>query len=371
MPAIKVLHFIPSFGPGGAERQLALIASALVREGVEVHVAYVAGGPNLARLEGKDVRLHSLSANGNYDPMLAWRVLQLVRSVRPDIVQTWITQMDILAGSVALLCRLPLIVSERSSALAYLPGWKPRLRQVIGLRAARIIANSRSGLDYWRPFVPEVGLKLVRNCVTPPQHEADVPADALGQQLAGRRLVMFAGRLTAGKNLPNLVDALAIVGRRYPEVAMVLFGEGSDHDDIVRRIGAAGMVGRIVVAGYSTSLSAWMARAEVFVSVSLYEGHPNVVIEAAAAGCPLVISDISSHRELFDADSAAFVPANLPTVIADAIFDVLDDPHSARERAAHARAIVAHWTVSAAAKAYRSIYESLMTELRRPKDHRG
>lgn len=371
MAAVRVLHFIPSFGPGGAERQLALIAPALVGDDVEVHIAYVAGGPNLARLEGAGVRLHALTASGNHDPALAWRIIQLVRSVQPDVIQTWLTQMDILAGGAALLCRVPLVVSERCNAPAYPPGWKTSLRRFIGLRADRIVANSRGGLDYWRPDVREDRLDMVRNCVSPPERAADGSVEPLAQQLVGRPLVMFAGRLTAQKNIPTLVDALAIVGRQHPEVAMVLFGEGPDHDDIARRIEAAGMAGRIVVAGYSSHLADWMARAAVFVSVSHFEGHPNVVIEAASAGCPLVISDIPPHRELFDADSAAFVPADEPAVIARAVLDALRNPDRARDRAARARAISAQWNLPAAAMAYRAIYESLLTNRRRATDHRA
>jgi glycosyltransferase involved in cell wall biosynthesis len=364
--AARVLHFIPSFGPGGAERQLVLVAAELARMGVEVHVAFVAGGPNLARLENASVRLHALDAAGNHDPMLAWRIFRLVQVVRPDVIQTWLTQMDILAGAAAILCRVPLIVSERCNAPAYPRGWKTRLRRMIGLRADRVIANSRAGLDYWRPDVPEERLALIRNCVSPPGSADGASPDTLVARTEGRPLVMFAGRLAAQKNVPTLVEALTIVALRHPEAVMVLFGEGPDRDDIARRIGAAGMADRILLAGYSSCLSAWMERAAVFVSVSHFEGHPNVVIEAASVGCPLVISDIPPHRELFDVDSAVFVPVDTPTVIADAVLDILAHPDTARERASRARATTAHWTLTAAAAAYRSVYESLVTRDARP-----
>ena len=366
MSAARVLHFIPSFGPGGAERQLALMAAELARMGVEVHVAFVAGGPNLGRLENASVRLHVLDAAGNHDPMLAWRIFGLVRDVRPDVIQTWLTQMDILAGAAAILCRVPLIVSERCNAPAYPRGWKTRLRRMIGLRADRVIANSRAGLDYWRPDVPEERLALIRNCVSPPGSAEGASPDTLVARTEGRPLVMFAGRLAAQKNVPTLVEALTTVARRHPQAVMVLFGEGPDRDDIARSIGEAGMADRILLAGFSSCLPAWMERAAAFVSVSLFEGHPNVVIEAASVGCPLVISDIPPHRELFDEDSAVFVPVDAPTVIADAVLDVLAHPDRARERASRACAITAHWTLTAAATAYRSIYESLMTGDARP-----
>lgn len=359
---MKVLHCIPSFGPGGAERQLALVAPALARDGIEVHVAYVAGGPNLARFDGTAVRLHALPAASNHDPRLAWRILRLVRRVRPDVVQTWLTQMDILAGGAALLSGVPLIVSERSSAAAYAPGWKTRLRLRIGRRAAGVVANSRGGIDYWSPHVPADRLHLVRNCVTADDADAAGaidPHDPLATWVAGRPLVLFAGRFSYEKNIPALVDALVLVARDRPDVAIAMFGEGPEHAAAAQRIATAGMTDRIALPGYSPRLQAWMAAAAVCVSVSHFEGHPNVVIEAAAAGCPLVLSDIPAHRELFDERSASFVPADAPAAIARSVLDSLHNPAAARERAARARAIAAQYDLPATVASYRTLYEQV------------
>ena len=138
---IKVVQFIPIVR-ARATRQLSLIAPQLARMGIETHIAYGTGGPNLPRLLQSDVITHSLKARGNHDADLAFGVLRLVRILRPDIVQTWLPQMDILGGGAALLDRVPLIISERSSAAAYeYSWWKSRLRVAIGKRATRIIAN--------------------------------------------------------------------------------------------------------------------------------------------------------------------------------------------------------------------------------------
>lgn len=354
---IRVLHFISTFGSGGAERQLSLVAPALARSGVEVHVAYCSGGPNLARLEDSGVHLHALTSAGNHDPVLACKIFQLVRRLRPDFVQTWLLQMDILGGVAALLNRVPLIVSERSSAAAYEPDWKTRLRLLVGRRAAGIVANSRGGLDYWRPHLDVERLHLVRNCVSPAEHPTGEPIEALATHLAGRPVVLFAGRFSYEKNIPALVEALILVARRHADVVIRMFGEGPERESAARRIADAGLAGRIVVAGYSSQLAAWMTHAAACVSVSHFEGHPNVVMEAAAAGCPLVLSDIPAHRELFDESSVSLVPANSPSHIAEAVLETLHNPGAARERAARARAISAQCDLSTAVAAYLAIYE--------------
>lgn len=357
---MKILHLIPSFGSGGAERQLSLIAPALARGGVEVHIAYRSGGPNLARLESSGVHLHVLTPSANHSPMLAWKVYQQVRRLRPDVVQTWLLQMDILGGAAALLNRVPLIVSERSSTAAYASSWKTRLRLLVGRRAACIVANSRGGLDYWRPHLSAERLHLVRNCVTPTVLPTGEPVEALSPHLAGRPLVLYAGRFSYEKNIPGLVEALILVARQHPDVVIMMFGEGPERESAKMRIAQVGLSERIVVAAYSTELATWMAQAAACVSVSHFEGHPNVVMEAAAAGCPLVLSDIPAHREIFDENSALLVPADSPQRIAEAVLDTLRNPARARERAASARAIAAQCDLPAAVAAYRSIYQEVV-----------
>ena len=362
---MRVLNLISTLGSGGAERQLSLVAPALALDGVDMHVAFVNGGPNLPRLENSGAVLHRLRASSNHDPRLPAGVLRLVDRLKPDVVQTWLLQMDILGGAAALFHRTPLIVSERSQAEAYPATWKTRLRLEVGKRAAAVVANSQGGLAYWQRHVPSDRLHLVRNCVTPPSAPvADTPHPLMAD-LGSAPLVMFAGRFSAEKNICTLIEALAEVARRIPEVAIRLFGEGPEKERAASRIAELGLSRQMLVAPYSTQLSVWMGRATVCVSVSHFEGHPNVVMEAAAAGCPLVLSDISAHRELFDSRSASLVPPDAVGRIADAVIEAMHNPALARNRADRAREVAARCDLASAARAYRSIYEASMSTARR------
>lgn len=324
-----------------------------------MHVAYCYGGPNLARLSGSGVHLHVLPATSSHSPALAWKIIQLVRHVQPDIVQTWLLQMEILGGIAALVNRVPFILSERSSAGAYPPSLKTRLRQLVGRNAACVIANSRSGLEYWRVHLPPERIVLVRNGIVPPDQTGQPLLGDAASSIAGRPLVLFAGRFSWEKNIPCLIDALTLVARQHPDAAIMMFGEGPEKQTTLDRIAKVGMQHRIGVSGYSSQLGAWMARANVCVSVSHFEGHSNVVMEAAAGGCPLVLSDIPSHRELFDDSSALMAPADSPSHIADAVLETLRNPIQARERAQRARAVALAFDLPTVAATYKSIYETI------------
>src|SRR5688500_4596538 len=102
-------------GGGGAERQLALLAGSLAGAGWKPHVALFRGGPNLERLRNSGVVLHDLGIAGPYDPRVFTRVMDIVRRVRPVLIQTWLPMMDIVGGAVSMMTGVPWILSERST----------------------------------------------------------------------------------------------------------------------------------------------------------------------------------------------------------------------------------------------------------------
>jgi glycosyltransferase involved in cell wall biosynthesis len=100
--------------------------------------------------------------------------------------------------------------------------------------------------------------------------------------------------------------------------------------------------------------------ASALVSMSRYEGQPNVVLEAMGARCPLVVSDIPAHREFLDEESAILVTPDNPALLAEAIISLLSDPVSAKRRAERAFRYVDGLTIQVAADAYDSVYEKII-----------
>ena len=119
---MRILHLLPNLSGGGAERQFSYLAPELARMGHDVHLAYSKEGPDKPELPG--VVLHQLKLRSNYDPYLLLQLVRLIRRIKPDIIHTWILQMDILGGIAARLNRIPWIFREPNSALAYSMTWK-------------------------------------------------------------------------------------------------------------------------------------------------------------------------------------------------------------------------------------------------------
>src|SRR5688572_23315489 len=329
---MRILYCIPTLGHGGAERQLSYLAAALAAAGHEVHVASSRGGPNLARLEAAGVEWHRLGGACHRDPVIFFRLLRLMQRLRPDIVQTILTPMDIHGGAAALLTRTRWVLRESSSAPLYATGWRNRLRLSLGRMADAVVSNSAGGNAYWRSASGAQARSVIPNAV---------PFDEIARADAARvtgfgpaeKVVLYAGRMDEGKNVESLIAALARVAGETPFVA-VMCGDGPRRPHLERMARALGVAHRIVFKGYVDNLWDLMKRADVLVSLSRVEGCPNVVLEAMACGCPLVVSDIPPHREMLDEHSARFA-----------------GPDDAAKAAAEIKAVLSHGDVERASAA--------------------
>jgi glycosyltransferase involved in cell wall biosynthesis len=171
-------------------------------------------------------------------------------------------------------------------------------------------------------------------------------------------MILFVGRLDEEKNLWNLLAALREVVTKRDAVAL-LCGTGPLQEDVRRWIDDSGLASRIRLLGFSDRVWNLMKGADALVAVSWYEGHPNAVIEAAACGCPLVLSDIRAHRDCFDDSSAAYAPAAEPQMIARRILDTLDHPASSQARASRAREVARQWSVARCTAEHLDVYDGL------------
>jgi glycosyltransferase involved in cell wall biosynthesis len=341
---------------GGAERQLAYLAPELSRRGHDVHVAFAQPGVNSRLLNESPVALHHLRLSAKYDPRLATASLTLLRRLRPDVLQTWLTHMDIVGGGASRLLNIPWVLSERSAALSYPPTLLNRMRAAAGRRATLIVANSHGGKDYWTAQdVPASRIDVVPNFVPATQIALAGPLQD-ARILPEDELVIHVGRLSPEKNLALLVDALSLVFRLRPRARFAFCGEGPLMDELTLRIEAEKLADRVIFAGFVKEIGPWLKRSSAVVAVSLCEGHPNAVLEAMAAGVPVVVSDIPAYRAILPDAGAFFVDGRNVQGIAAGIVQALEDRPGAESRAGHAKTALGEQSISMIAEHYEAAY---------------
>jgi glycosyltransferase involved in cell wall biosynthesis len=337
---------------------LSILAPAQVSLGSRVHVAYVYPGSHLTTLSSGGVTVHRLRVRGNHDPRLSGQLWSLMGREQPDVVQTWLPQMDVAAGVVALARGVPWVLAERSCSDAYTARFKDRvIRRRVGQWADAVAANSRAGQTIWNETLRRgARAHVVRNALplgpiagTRPAQLADLGIEP------GTPVAIFVGRLSADKNIPLLLAVATEVCQRSNAVFLIC-GDGPMRPDVEEAVRTSQVGHQIKFLGERNDVWSLMKASDVFVSTSAFEGQPNAVLEAMACGCPLVVSDIAAHREFLGPETAAIVSLSKEDFAA-AILQALQRTSETRKRAEEATRRIQRHDPRSAALAYEMIYK--------------
>ena len=166
--------------------------------------------------------------------------------------------------------------------------------------------------------------------------------------------IVTAGRLNPQKGFHLLIDAIADVRHEFPEIEfrLAILGDGLSRSNLEKQVATLNLSETVHLTGFQDHAIAWYRSADVFVLPSLIEGMPNVLLEAMACGTPVISSDCrSGPTEILDGGRYGnLVPAGSADELRHAIAAMLNNPSSARQRAAEATTHVAqHWSAQAAA----------------------
>src|SRR5205085_7777611 len=132
-------------------------------------------------------------------------------------------------------------------------------------------------------------------------------------------IVGAAGRLSVEKGFEVLVDAARLINSKYPHVGFVVFGEGAQRERLQQRIDRYHLGGSFVLAGFRHDLDELIRQLDLFVLPSYTEGLPNVVLEAFAAGVPVVATSVGGTPEIVQHErSGLLVPPGDASALAEA-----------------------------------------------------
>lgn len=289
----RLLLLIPHLGGGGAERVMALLANGLSTEKYELYLGLITQAE--AGKEGlpSSIQIHALGA-----PRVragAFRLVQLVRRLKPDLILSGMFHLNFLVLLLRPLfprgsCILVRQNGTASASLSFdrLPSYTRLLYRLLYRRADRVICQTDSMAD---DLAREMSLPKNRIAVLPNPIDVDEirnsvnPIAPLG---ASGPLLLAVGRLSWEKGFDLLLHALAIVQRDVHNARLVIAGSGSEEAALRAECLTLGLDSAVHFAGYVNHPWLSFSNATVFVLPSRHEGLPNALLEAAAAGLPIV-----------------------------------------------------------------------------------
>jgi glycosyltransferase involved in cell wall biosynthesis len=210
-----------------------------------------------------------------------------------------------------------------------------------------------------RFHVSDAKISVIPNAVdasAPARPDAGLRAEIVGD--VEMPLVLTIARLDAQKGLTHLLGAAALI----PDVVFAVAGEGPDREMLEREAAALGLGGRVRFLGHRRDVPALLAIADLFVLPSLYEGLPLSVLEAMAAGVPVVATAVGGTDEVVrDGDTGTLVAPGDARALAAGIRSVLSHPERAGRLVASARAYVEReHSATAMVSAMSRLYDELL-----------
>ncbi len=180
------------------------------------------------------------------------------------------------------------------------------------------------------------------------------------------------GRLAATKGFEYLISAAPAVLAQQPDVSFLIVGDGVEADHLRAQAQALGVAERVHFAGARSDIEEILATIDLFVSTSLVEGLPTVILESMAAQVPVVASRVPGNEELVtDGETGLLVPAANPSELASAITAALARPEYMRHLAGEAyRMVRERFSIEAVAHQYADLYVELLHSHEHPGNER-
>lgn len=359
MTGRRLLFVADSLDVGGAERVLVQLASGLVARGHAVTVACTAGGALAGEAERAGVMVDVVQprlAKRVVDDGFAAELARLVSRGGPDLVHTHMYASTAAASAALGPAHVPLVVHEHSEAV-----WRDaadvRAIAPAYARAACVLAASAS-IRRRLVEVDHVAAWKIRVL----ENVAPAPSSAPVSVSRWRHpVVSVVARLQPEKGVGVFLRAAARLRDRLPGVRFVVVGDGPLRGDLERLAGRLGLPVRFL--GFRADAPALMAEFDILVVPSFTEGTPLVVLEAAAAGVPVVASAVGGiPDQVRNGVDGLLVPPGNHLALADACTRLLSDRSLAARLARSLRERhTAHGGFAATVDALERIYDEVLT----------
>lgn len=333
MRRIHVLFVVNGFSIGGGEIKLLELIREITEKYSERFKCSVCSvgidGPLRSQFEALGLRTEVFLKSGPYDVSQIFKLIRLIREERIEIVQTTLFYADVLGTYAARMAGIRHIISWEAVTQPY------SLKHLYAYRLA----------SKWFTMSVSVSQAIERQVIehrnVPPKKTCTIhygvdverfsteKEDGLKRELGiknNKILIGTVARLTEQKGHRYLIAAIPNILKAYPNVEFVLIGDGPLREELSSLVLSLNINSSVHFLGFRDNIPQLLRNLDLFVLPSLYEGLPNVVLEAMASGLPVVATAVDGTPEAIVHGKTGFlVPSCQPDALSDAICTMLND----------------------------------------------
>lgn len=363
---MKICFVIPTLTGGGAERVAVTVLSALDGDRHQ-RTLYLFSAADAVYVERLDPRVRVVVARQRSWPARLVELTRFLKQTRPDIVMPFLSYFITAIAASLAGGDTRVIFNQGTPTSGFLDdpdfGWRRPLRRRVFAaltrwfyrRATAVVVTSQGVADDLAVGygVPRDKLIVVHN---PVDVDAIVHAASSAADMPTERpLLAAAGRLAGVKNYPLLLETLA----QLSGAQAWILGDGPDRAELERLAANLGVASRVRFWGFQSNPWKFIARADVFVLTSTYEGFGNVIVEAMASGTPVVATRSPGTIEIIEHERNGLLVDPTPTELASAIRRVLDDGGLRARLVAAAHDSVTKYATPVVAERYERLFQAV------------
>lgn len=332
MRPLTVLTVITPSRYSGAERMSVYLAEGLQRRGHRVVFAVKHNEQLMQELEQRGIEVHALPIAGKGNLMAPFLLAWFAESIGADLIHTHLSTASLWGSVAGKIARIPTIASVHA------------LNVKTCYVYADLLATCSEGVrrHMIKQGIPGERIEVMYNGLNPHQFE-EIPSERAVREEFGlpydAPVIGEVAHLSPRKGQLVLLEAVALLAKRWPRLVCLLIGEGEDRATLERRVEELGIGEHVRLMGYRADARRLMQAMDVVALPSVaIEGLGIVLIEAAFLGKPVVGSDAPGIREaLVDGRTGLLVPPGDSERLAGAIGEILSSPEMAVEMGARGR----------------------------------
>jgi glycosyltransferase involved in cell wall biosynthesis len=313
---IKILFIIPHLDRGGSERMITNLCNNLNRKKFDITLLLIVAEGEYLHLIHDDIKIIDLRINKNDGTLkntikCLIKIPEILRKDKPNIVMSTITHINIIMAIIKCFQTKHIcFIARESNILSYITKQDPFYLRVLYFllykKFVRIIAQSKDMKeDMVKNYsVPDNRITIINNFIDDEYINIKLNERETINMPCNKINLLSVGRLEFQKGYDLLLDSFS----KFPDknrFHLTILGKGIHEKDIRSQIKVLALDNYVTLLGFSSNPYKYMAKADIFISSSRFEGFPNVVIEALACGLPVIannyqggINEILDNHEL-------------------------------------------------------------------------
>lgn len=365
MGRISVWYLIGDLSVGGAEHTLLDLAGELDQNTFKVTIWTIKDAGALRSEIPRNINYRTLDAVGKWDLRAPIEFIQAIRTENPDIVQSFLFFDNVIA-------RVSGIVSQETAVITgvrNVPDERSLFRHIVDRcttdLADVVVSNSKSGCEIAIKYGahPEK-VTVIHNGRDLEKYAQGTATKELRKELGIKHegpVVGTVGRILERKGHFDLIESWPLVRASHPDAQLVIVGDGPAADQLRRRVAMSTYSESIKLAGLRDDIPDILDLFDVFAFPSHFEGLPGALLEAMAAGKPIVTTPVDGNSELIkDGRHGIYVSPKEPEQLANGINQLLGDRELANSLGENAsRRVKAEFSLKQMVSDFVNLYKQL------------